>query len=364
MDNIKCIYKKIANEIAFKLVIGPYWAGSIPGDDWQFAGKLIMIDDDIISDWYEFNSNTYVFSFAELREVLIDIINSYKTNKHIGIRGDRSDYQKIINTLKLYNGTEMPYNYMCNNPDNVYYIGFDRAINAKPCDLTNSDNWTIYTIDEFNNIYDFKIGDEITIRNHRDIYTIINMFIICDEIYYKCFTYGGYEIVCKYSDIKHYIKSDLPKISPMAVHIANNVNCSNYDKVEIKLGDDWEIKEENGKTYAVRKKTKITEDQLLDNGFSKCGKLGSRDPDYVYTGIGDFYTLDMWLWINPGENFCSIRYNDFTVYPYKIKDCVVYDISNIKDIIDLQYSCLTKYREVANKFNSRISILELIKNEK
>lgn len=285
--------------------------------------------------------------------------------KSIAIRGQGKG-QKIITLLENLGGVNK---FHCTGLDYNLYYYLDSNDHICACNdrYLDKDKFQLYTYDSFCEKYPFIIGDKVTVQGWRSPGFILRMHIKNFQIVYDiAFMEDRHTIatdVCV-ECIKRYCKETQTNKNEMAIFITGNINLKNQDKVEIKLGDDWEIKEENGKTYAVRKKTKITEDQLLDIGFSRCRKLSSKDPDYVYTGLGDFYALDMWLWINPGENFCSIRYNDFTIYPYETKNCVVYNIDAIKDIIDLQYSCLTKYREVANKFNTRISILELIKNEK
>lgn len=285
--------------------------------------------------------------------------------KPIAIRGQGKG-QKIITLLENLGGVNK---FHCTGLDlnSYYFIDSNGYIRADIDRYLDKDKFQLFTYDSFYEKYPFVIGDKVTVQGWRSPGVILRMHIKNFQIVYDiAFMEDRHTIatdVCV-ECIKHYCKETQTNKNEMAIFITGNINLKNQDKVEIKLGDDWEIKEENGKTYAVRKKTKITEDQLLDIGFSKCGKLKSCDPDYVYTGPGDFYALDMFLWINSDENFCSIRYNDFTAYPYETKNCVVYNIDAIKDIIDLQFSCLTKYREVANKFNPRISILELIKNEK
>ena len=286
--------------------------------------------------------------------------------KPIAIEGHPTRGKEVIELLEMIGGNNV-HNLSGNNSYAYYFIeGCQNEIRAGEY-IFGDENMHFFTLEEFLEKYPFKIGDYVTVQGWRSPGFILRMHIKNFQIVYDVgFIDEGPGIaadVCV-ECIKHYCKETQTNKNAIAIHITNNINLKNQDKVEIKLGDDWEIKEENGKTYAVRKKIKITEDQLLDIGFSKCRKLSSKDPDYVYTGIGDFYALDMFLWINPDENFCSIRYNDFTVYPYETKECIVYNIDTIKDIIDLQYSCLTKYKEVANKFNPKISILELIKNEK
>lgn len=285
--------------------------------------------------------------------------------KPIAIRG-QGKCQKIITILENLGGVNK---FNCSGLDvnSYYYIDNNGYIQANSEQSLDKDKFQFFTYDSFYEKYPFVTGDRVIVQGWRSPGIILRMHIKNFQVVYDVvFMEDKHTIatdVCV-ECIKPYYNETQTNKNEMAIFITGNINLKNQDKVEIKLGDDWEIKEENGKTYAVRKKTKITEDQLLDIGFSKCGKLKSCDPDYVYTGPGDFYALDMFLWINPDENFCSIRYNDFTVYPYETKTCVVYNIDAIKDIIDLQYSCLTKYREVANKFNLKVSILELIKNEK
>ena len=61
------IYKHIAE---FLHKQGIYWSGGMGGDDWVFNASIVIVDNNIIPVWYEFDTDGHNndFSFNKLKE--------------------------------------------------------------------------------------------------------------------------------------------------------------------------------------------------------------------------------------------------------------------------------------------------------
>lgn len=61
------IYKRIAE---FLREQGSYWSGGMGGDYWVFNASIVIVDNNIIPVWYEFDTDgqNNDFSFDKLKE--------------------------------------------------------------------------------------------------------------------------------------------------------------------------------------------------------------------------------------------------------------------------------------------------------
>lgn len=103
----------------------------------------------------------------------------------------------------------------------------------------------------------------------------------------------------------------------------------------------------------------ITDNDLLECGFVKCIDASA----YAYTdSINDnreYWLLEMYVYLY--NEHAEVRYNDYTVYPYKRRAIIAHDIEEINNIISDFDLCIDKYKEVYERFNNEISILNLLK---
>lgn len=103
---------------------------------------------------------------------------------------------------------------------------------------------------------------------------------------------------------------------------------------------------------------------ITDNDLLECGSVKCRDKTtYTYTDSinnnREFWLLEMCVFLY--NKFAEVHYNDYTVYPYKRRVIIVHDIEEINNVISYFDLCINKYREVAERFNNEISILNLLK---
>ena len=103
----------------------------------------------------------------------------------------------------------------------------------------------------------------------------------------------------------------------------------------------------------------ITDNDLLECGFVKC--IDASTYTYVdsINNNREFWLLEMYVYLY--SEFAKVHYNDYTVYPYKRRVIIAHDIEEINNIISNFDLCIDKYKEVYERFNNEISILNLLK---
>ena len=176
----------------------------------------------------------------------------------LAIQGHSTLGKEVITLLKMLGGTN-PYD--CNGLGTTcaYYIN-DGDIQATTIENLFSKNtkYILYSLEEFLAKFPYKVGNSARLSRSNIAVVIKAMKWENDEVVYKlsCDDSGWWSV----ENLKPYRE----KVTE------NNVNycqvgkitavCfqdTNYeDKVELQLGNNYEIKEENGKYYAVKKQFK------------------------------------------------------------------------------------------------------------
>lgn len=190
------------------------------------------------------------------------------TMVNLAIKGHPTRGDEVIEILEMLGGT---------NRENCWGVFNNRLylINAygdiEDISLRYNSNYQIYTLEEFLEKYPYKVGDKVTLDNFPC--EIKGMSWEYDDIIYYVkgadFSKGVYS---KDKDLQPYkeetmdkavfdgnaqccdIMNHLIKKETMEEELIPRIDFNKYckDKYLLDLGD-YEIKEENGKTYAVRK---------------------------------------------------------------------------------------------------------------
>ena len=196
---------------------------------------------------------------------------------NLAIKGHPTRSKEVIEILEMLGGT---------NRDNCWGIFENRLylINAfgdiEDKSLRDNSNYQVYTLEEFIEKYPYKVGDKVKVKETGKDVTIEGMSWRngCEVIYDTCYNNN---CVSFYSaeELQPYKEETMDKANK-AVFDANAQCCDimksiideekepmgdnnlydkldftsepSADKVELILGD-YEIKEENGKTYLVKK---------------------------------------------------------------------------------------------------------------
>jgi hypothetical protein len=195
--------------------------------------------------------------------------------KNFAIRGHLRRGDEVIKILEMLGGKT---SYECRYKDGFdsYYFFFintdeNRYIDGLAYNSEELKNYNIFTLEEFIKKFPYKVGDKVI--HDGDVLPIIRMkwdFSRNIVIYTLKYNYG--EIDCyDYAWIRPYKEETFGESiektineclfggneeTMEGVYADNEINCYHQDfgdKVRIRLGNDFEIKVEDNKTYIVKK---------------------------------------------------------------------------------------------------------------
>lgn len=196
----------------------------------------------------------------------------------LAIRGHATRGEEVIEILEMLGG---------NNPDKLianfdylgYFIGKEtRNIYHFHLQGFDSQNVIIFTLEEFLEKFPYKIGDKVSskyLKNHE--VSKMEWENTNNRVIYKLQGMGWYSA----DELQPY-KEEAMEIMEEGVYAYNEINCYHQDfadKVQIRLGGDYKIEVEDGKTYIVRKKPQYPKTYL------ECCRIivAKQDRHYYYT---------------------------------------------------------------------------------
>ena len=188
----------------------------------------------------------------------------------LAIKGHPTRGEEVIKLLEMLGGKNVD-NFHGEALIDTYYYITDRAVIG----IVFSP-WlnilTTFSLEEFEAKYPYKVGDEVLVQDYESPVTITSMVWNGEEVVYEIYTgdseWVTVEDLMPYKEKNMSVPETMKAIADTAsrVFLSNDIRSSeqgcisfgnlNMDKVELDLGDDFEIKVEDGKTYAVRKKPK------------------------------------------------------------------------------------------------------------
>ena len=165
----------------------------------------------------------------------------------LAIKGHPTRGKDIIEILEMLGGKN-DRNYECSITNYAYRINEQGIIDW--CIPHTDSHLVIFTLEEFLEKFPYKVGDKVTLDKYPCV--IIGMNWDCDDIIYYVkgmdFSKGVYSTD---KDLQPYKEETMEIPEELMPKIDFNEYCK--DKYILDLGN-YEIKEENGKTYAVRKR--------------------------------------------------------------------------------------------------------------
>ena len=193
--------------------------------------------------------------------------------KNIGIFGHPKRGDEVISFLEMIGGKQksIPYDGRCS--DKIYYVGYDGYINSFCPKSTGRIYYLTYRIETLDALYPYKLKDYVLLNN--GIYGCISKIYWNKE--YEEFMYDieaitfnrTYEGI-RIKDIRENLKMTHKKMV---------LDEKQYgEKFELILGD-YEIVEEDGKTYAVLK------DKYPKTYNEACKYLGLDSRNLTYSNI-------------------------------------------------------------------------------
>ena len=174
--------------------------------------------------------------------------------KKLAIKGHSTRGKEVIELLEMMGGCECGY---CGGGTGFYYYISQFGNIEASCKPTDFDTYIVYTLEEFWEKYPYKVGDVIKFPNNMaEEIAEMKWDEELEDIIYT--SVSGCTRPCHVPKNK-----EEKKINQMSL-----ANCD-LDEVEIVLGDKFELKIEDGKYYAVRKKP-----QYPTNYIDACSVLG------------------------------------------------------------------------------------------
>ena len=200
-------------------------------------------------------------------EIKCKVDDSDKPTKTIGkklaIRGHSTRGKEVIEILEMMGGHATIIKEISNETDKVFFNSDNencfhrKSIRFIPDSSKEIEEFTIFTLEEFLEKFPFKIHDLVNIPEYESTVGICGMRW---DPYSKHMEY----MVYRCDDEEWYTANELldyndnPNETPKnkeekKINQMSLANCD-LDEVEIVLGDKFELKIEDGKYYAVRKK--------------------------------------------------------------------------------------------------------------
>ena len=188
----------------------------------------------------------------------------------LAIKGHPTRGKEVIQLLEMLGGVK---HYDLKGTVDSYYYYIDNLNNKiYPCLGPNIENAIVFTLEEFEKEYPYKVGDKVVYKHDNITYFIVKMFWKNDKILYELS-----DEVCLEECNKPYIlitDVDVVKLQPYKeetnmkdgevilceVNMEDNkvmgsrIDFSLTERIELDLGDTHEVVVENGKTYVVKKK--------------------------------------------------------------------------------------------------------------
>ena len=193
--------------------------------------------------------------------------------KNIGVFGHPKRGDEVISFLEMIGGKQrtIPYDGRCS--DKIYYIGYDGYINAFCPKSTGRIYYLTYRIETLDALYPYKLKDYVLLNN--GIYGQISKIYWNKE--YEEFMYDIEAITMKrtYEGIRIKDIREILKMTPKKMVLDEK---QYGEKFELILGD-YEIVEEDGKTYAVLK------DKYPKTYNEACKYLGLDSRNLTYSNI-------------------------------------------------------------------------------
>lgn len=195
----------------------------------------------------------------------------------LAIRGHKTRGEEVIKILEMLGGVNQ-YEIQIAKGDLLYTIrSYDKSIIG----VYPTNTFVVFTLEQFLEKFPYKVGDKVQFKKATScgfIYEIIEMEWKNDRVEYTILVVGTpYKDRRFAEDLQPYKEETMEIHEKLMPRIDFNEYCK--DKYLLDLGN-YEIKEEDGKTYAVRKRLEYPKT------FEECCEVLniSNNGDIVYSG--------------------------------------------------------------------------------
>lgn len=198
----------------------------------------------------------------------------------LAIKGHATRGKEVIEILEILGG-EQSKPYLGNAIDCCYTIIGGEIDLDYP-----SDEYKVFTLEEFLEKFPYKVGDRVQHKGATScgsVFEVEKMRLVDEHVEYtvkRLWYHNGYSVVTA-KDLQPF-EEETMEIMEEGVYAYNEINCYHRDfadKVQIRLGGDYKIEVEDGKTYIVRKKPQYPKTYL------ECCRIivAKQDRHYYYT---------------------------------------------------------------------------------
>lgn len=172
----------------------------------------------------------------------------------LAIRGHKTRRREVTNLLEMLGGRDR-YGFCADISSQCFYINKFDDIDMFLYGLAEDSLFETFTLEEFEEKFPYKVGDKVLVKGYESPDDILEMTWNGSEIEYRINIEDEWLTADELQPYKEEtMEEDLNycKTSKITTVIFQEQNYE--DKVELDLGDNYEIKVEDGKTYVVRKK--------------------------------------------------------------------------------------------------------------
>ena len=185
--------------------------------------------------------------------------------KKLAIKGHSTRGKEVIELLEMIGGKNT-YGYTGDMESLYFSIYNDTIIYGSDRSFLN-DNYVFFTLEEFLEKFPFKVGDKVVYTKFGDN---------CDDypVTIESMKWTGTTIEYTFNDCVTCLAKDLKIWNGEPDTVISGIYLNSYDyadEVELNLGD-YEIEVRDGKTYAVRKKSRYPKT------YDECCKVVNASP--------------------------------------------------------------------------------------
>lgn len=195
----------------------------------------------------------------------------------LAIKGHKTRGSEVIALLKMLGGTNREN--CCGVFENRLYL-INAFNDIEDISLRDNSKYHIYTLEQFEEKFPYKVGDNVKcwINGYCSINTIKNIQwdSIVNEVKYKIGDYW-YSAINLQPHKEETMEENIKEKCDL-INFNSHQTFDFADKVELALEDDWEVKNEDGRTFVVRKQPQYPKTyeecrKVLFHNFIELGKI-------------------------------------------------------------------------------------------
>ena len=201
----------------------------------------------------------------------------------LAIKGHPTRGKEVIEILEMLGGSN-PHNYSADCESLCFHIGenTNSIYYDWVRDCYEDGNTLVFTLEEFLEKYPYKVGNKVDYIKYDDdefsVYEIIGMLWTGTTIEYTLDSFG---FTCLTKDIRLHKENNMNKFKSLNVETYLKVWDETEKGLEVLVNDRFELKEDNGKFYIVKKQPEYPKT------YEECCKVLCCKPIVGFAGLDD-----------------------------------------------------------------------------